>query len=352
MFSSLRFWSLAIFAVSAPVAAEWTATGSMDQYGMLAVDSAGVRFQDGRVLFAYGCRPSIFQPDSETWVNTNIQRDVGDCIWGSDAVLLNDHVLTLNSRNAFLLDTGSLRWRLVQPPRHFGGRLVALNNQQALEIGGPPGPDGSRCELYDSATESWTSCAPMLYARYKPSATVLQDGRVLVAGGYGGTASAEIYDPSADAWSFTAPLTEPRAENTGVLLPDRRVLIEGGNNNPDFRTSAEIYSPDTNIWSPAGLSRGCNLGNILVRTSDDLILMAGGGHLDGSGGACDIAEIFDWTSRTWTSAGFMSLGRGHAMGVALQDGRVLVAGGATGQYCPSEWSCETIYTLTAEMFHR
>jgi hypothetical protein len=86
------------------------------------------------------------------------------------------------------------------------------------------------------------------------SATLLLDGRVLVAGGFdfsvnpsgqdgGGTplASAELYDPGTATWTATASMASPRNRQTATLLPDGRVLVAGGNDG----TSAELYDPGT-----------------------------------------------------------------------------------------------------------
>ena len=64
------------------------------------------------------------------------------------------------------------------------------------------------------------------------TATLLLDGRVLVAGGFdsdnGRLATADLYDPSTRSWTATANMIEARFEHTATLLPDGRVLVAGG----------------------------------------------------------------------------------------------------------------------------
>ena len=103
---------------------------------------------------------------------------------------------------------------------------------------------------------TWMLVDNMETARSIHTETLLQDGTVLVAGGYGDSgsaiASAELYDPNSQTWSAAGSLATARYYHTATLLPDGRVLVTGGFNLQDpavVLATAELYAPTTNTWS-------------------------------------------------------------------------------------------------------
>ena len=131
-----------------------------------------------------------------------------------------------------------------------------LSNGQVLMMGGTTvdfnGITVASAELYDSTTGAWTTTGSMLQGRERFTATLLQNGQVLVAGGdyYDGInggflSECELYDPGLGTWSATGSMATPRNGARAVLLPDGRVLIAGGETDFNYipTASAELYSP-------------------------------------------------------------------------------------------------------------
>ena len=114
-------------------------------------------------------------------------------------------------------------------------------------------------ELYDPATDSWSAASPLIAGRYLHSATLLPDGRVLIAGGlvhgypFLSLSSVELYNPATDSWSTASPLSAARYAHSATLLPDGRVLIAGGNGDSGSLSSAELYDTGLGVnhaWRP------------------------------------------------------------------------------------------------------
>jgi hypothetical protein len=193
--------------------------------------------------------------------------------------------------------------------------------------------------LYDPARATITPTGSMLAPRADQTAVRLADGRVLLAGGTGdGTtflASAEIYDPVTARFVATSGMHDAREANTMTLLRDGRVLIAGGHRgrNPDtiVLTSSELYDPRTGSFAVAAAMGVRRAKHDAVRLPDGDVLVMGGADERDDRGAYASAERYDVSRNAWTSAPPLSSSRYKIrdMTALLEDGRVLVAGGAS-----------------------
>src|SRR5262249_47253917 len=95
---------------------------------------------------------------------------------------------------------------------------------------------------------TWTATSSVSIGRSGLTATLLTNGKVLVAGGANTTttSSAELYDPSTGLWTPTGSMANPRNTHTATRLLDGKVLVAGGYNTT-ATSSAELYDPSTGL---------------------------------------------------------------------------------------------------------
>jgi Tol biopolymer transport system component len=213
-----------------------------------------------------------------------------------------------------------------------GNPATLLPSGKVLAAGGADPKTGeplASAELYDPGSGSWTATGDMITPGGR-MATLLRDGKVLVAGAGDGT-SAELYDPGTGTWTATGDMITPRAAATATLLPDGKVLVAGGDNDSPGDGSgshaAELYDPGTGTWTATGSMSTPRQNHTATLLPDGRVLVVGG--YDPGGGQRAVAELYDPGSGTWTAARTMvTTGRLDSFtATLLPDGRVLVAGG-------------------------
>jgi len=204
----------------------------------------------------------------------------------------------------------------------FAHTSTLLQNGKVLVAGGG-GANGTSAELYDPASGTWTVTGSLNRGRSYHTATLLLDGKVLVAGG---GASAELYDPASGTWTVTGSLTGSRLHHTAALLPNGKVLVAGGSNSDGYLASAEVYDPATQTWTATASLSVRRIGHTMTLLPNGKVLVAGGYHdLDQTYLAS--CELYDPSKGTWASTGSLVSGREHHTATLLPDGKVLMAGG-------------------------
>jgi hypothetical protein len=192
---------------------------------------------------------------------------------------------------------------------------------------------------------TWRATGRLANARFYHTATLLPNGKILVAGGYDNKAvylaSAELYDPASGSWSETGNLNTGRWAHTATLLPDGKVLVAGGYNFAATGplASAELFDPATGTWSTTGSLAVQHSDHTATLLPDGQVLVAGGYNIDGPLAS---AELYDPASGTWTATGTLNTARRNHTATTLSNGKVLVAGGLTVTAWPSRARNSTI----------
>jgi tetratricopeptide (TPR) repeat protein len=269
---------------------------------------------------------------SARWQAKKFQEDTGSCRY----------------QLAFQINNEGLRYPLLVDPTwstagagslstaRFKHTATLLSNGKVLVAGGTT--DGTTAlltaELYDPATGSWSATGSMSTARYLHTATLLPNGKVLVAGGKnaGYALTAELYDPSTGLWSTTGSLSTSRGTHTATVLANGKVLVVGGYNGTRQPT-AELYDPSAGTWSTAASLSTARSAHTATLLSNGNVLVAGGYTGSVFIRSC---ELYDVASDSWTTTGPLGTARSQHTATRLTNDKVLAVGGFTGDVASAE----------------
>ncbi len=387
---------------SSPSSGAWIETGSMS---IARENPPAPLLLDGKVLVIGGCectKAELYDPSTGKWATTGsmiVRRD-----GGFTATRLNDgrvlvaggatyfsttanpDIHTKETSAAELYNPRTGTWSLTGPmttPRAShtatlllngkvlvvggcGHREIVCFNQFASGNEGIPGIGvmNDTTEIYDPGTGKWTSSGPLIAAREFHTATLLPDGKVLVAGGLGRgpspspnsaisqttvLSSTELYDPSTAKWVAAASLQvgKGRFDHTAVALHDGRVLVIGGLSDiagcPCEVTQSEVYGPTTNTWTSTGALgsfdksllqflryRGNAVGTATLLRSGHVLVV--GGCCPDYANDTNAAELYDPSTGAWAAVPSLPNALADHAAVLLADGQVLVVGGCLGPY--------------------
>ena len=241
--------------------------------------------------------------------------------------------------------------------RHHIGLILALASLMSVAT---LLLDPARRASAQAVAPSWSYTGNLNTARSGGAATLLQNGKVLVAGGsvpgtvvdnFGILKSAELFDPATGTWSVTGNLNTDREGGTATLLPDGKVLVAGGFGNCVINAgcrvlnSAELYDPATGMWSSTGNLNTARDSHTATLLPNGKVLVAAGLMKFDSGGLLNTAELYDPAAGTWSNTGNLNTARNSHSATLLPNGKVLVAGGG---FSSNELSSAELYNPATE----
>lgn len=343
---------------------EWVAAGTL---GFGRAGHTATLLADGRMLVVGGEGGSAplasveqYDPQANRWVAAP---SLGLARSGHTATLLpSGEVLIVGgviapsgaigtTPTVELFDPVGGRWRGGSPlnQARSGQTATLLTNGRVLVVGGEALDSATgqtrlvaSAELYDPASNSWSVVAPPARARLGHTATLLSDGRVLIAAGETSDANgqrqigatAELFDVGNGSWVPTDDLSRARADATATLLMNGRVLVLGGRvPGGNTTAAAELFDPGRGIWSVASGLGTPRAEQTATRLLDGRVLVVGGYEREATT-PTENAERYDPTSDNWTRLAAPPIARMGARATLLRDGTVLVVGGRTvsGRY--------------------
>ncbi|MEO8045051.1 MAG: kelch repeat-containing protein [Spartobacteria bacterium] len=211
-------------------------------------------------------------------------------------------------------------------PERTGHTATLLNSGKVLIAGGVNETATIASSLlYDPANGTLVSTGSMVTARADHTATLLPDGRVLITGGDQGFSplqTAELYNPTTGTFSLTTQqMTSGRSQHTATLLPSGKVLVNGGG-------SADLFDPAAQTFTKTSGMPVSRKGHASILLGDGTVLVMGG-YVNTI--ATKSAEIYDPATQAFTAtAHTMQVARANMGEAPLPDGRVLITGGFSG----------------------
>ena len=335
--------------------ASWTQTGSL--HAARASHTATL-LHNGSVLAAGGTADNgalasaeLYNPGSGTWSftgNMNVGRVSAQAVLlGNGSVLvmggcINNDCLSSTTKSAEIFNPANGTWTLTGSMGKGRAEFIAtmLPNGKVLVAGGCTAYNANGCtsvtvaaEIYNPATGLWSTTGSMRVARMAMTATLLPNGKVLVAGGQTAASdalgSSELYDPTAKTFSLTGKLITPRSGHTATLLPNGLVLMAGGENiNGVSIAKAELYDPASGTYKATGNMPATRQEHAAALLPNGSVLVSGGNRVTlSTTTVLASCAIYNPGTGTWATTSSLKNARVDHTSTLLATGKVLDAGG-------------------------
>ncbi len=280
-----------------PTTQTWSPAGELNIQRMILIPPGIVTLSDGKALIVNGEGPGLIQglsaneiynPDDNTWalVASSIvgrYRAIVAPLQGNKVLLAGGNTGSGITNTAEIYNPSTNSWTPtgnMHRGREVHENFTILNDGRIMVAGGTSNFNQTEntAEIYDPNTGQWT-LTTMPFAQNYGTITTLQNGKILAVGSYNGSValdSTAIFDPSTNTWNSAKPLSNPRAGHKAELLADGNVIVFGGDNIGSFYTSTEIYNPNTNTWAAGPTMIEPFTSGATIKLSNGDILAVGG----------------------------------------------------------------------------
>jgi len=310
-------------------------------------DHASVVMNDGNVIVTggitgyvspYSRSAEIYNDSLNIW---NLTDSMHYQRGNQKMVLLKDgRILVIGGYNQYsceIYDPVNSTWEITDSlnyQRDWSFTASVLENGEVIVVGGvdietnPPGIYTLKtCEKFDPTLEEWTIIDSLELERKGHTATILNDGRLLISGGdnsLGSIAHCEVFNPITGQWSLTDSLSIKRGNHSAVLLPNGKVLVTGGGNLDSlYIFTCELFDPAMENWDIVGVTSFPHHSHTSILLADSLVLLAGGVIAPASW------EIFNPKTFSSMCVSTLPFQKYESTIHLLHDGRVISIGGWT-----------------------
>lgn len=241
---------------------------------------------------------------------------------GGDAALIGGYTRVFDPVSLIEVysDGRWIRGGLLARPRSLA-TATTLDDGRVLVAGGDwP----ASAEVYDPLTRTSRLTAPPPIIG--DVAGKLADGRVLYTGNE--QRATALFDPESESWELVGSTAKPRSRSSGTLLPDGRYLVTGGNQAASYWDDGEIFDPSTATWSTTSAMHGGRAQHTTTLLPSGLVLVLGG-H-DTGGNLRDDAQVYDPVTDRWASTRSADPRSGHTAILTDQGALLVIGGGYSG----------------------
>jgi hypothetical protein len=308
---------------------------------VVAIDEAGhrraadleVRTEAARIVIVATLRtdglvaPVVLDP---AWSSAGTTLQQG--VWGSTTLLTSGKVLVAGGRlpaptaAVELYDPATGAWTaaasMVAP--RYGHTATLLPDGRVFVVGGTQAAmTSSLAEIYDPVANTWTTRASSPVAFTQHQAWLLAGPKVLVAG----VAATQLYDVATNAWSSAGPLSSVRYGAVSAKLPSGKPIIVGGSDLLNVTLStAEVWDAATSKWTVLSAAMSTPRDGAFGAMLGGKLVVVGGRSSLNTFTPLSTAESYDEATNTWTPRAQAGLAFSSPSGAVLSDGRALVVG--------------------------